>query len=107
MHIRTSGPDASSQMDRQLWTFQKQSFLPHSIGEPTTEHVHVTLHEDWMPPQRDVLINLGTEVPEDFEGYSRIIEIIPPNPDGRDAGRARFRKYRDLGLEPETHNLTN
>ena len=108
VHIRTASSDATEQLDRQLWTFQKHSFLPHSVGAPdaqTTEFVRVTLHDEWSPETRDVLINLGADVPADLSGYARIVEIVGADDAARTRGRERFRAYREQGLEPETHNI--
>ena len=58
------------------------------------------------PPEGvDVLINLATQVPPVAGKATRVIEIIDGEPARRAAGRARFKKYRELGIEPTTHNI--
>ena len=51
------------------------------------------------------MINLCDVVPTFAAGYCRIAEIVLADDKGRKAGRNRFRQYRELGLEPETHTI--
>jgi DNA polymerase III subunit chi len=95
-------------LDDLLWTFADGSFVPHerSDGAQDTSEVPVVLTGGAEPPGRiDVIINLGDAVPAFFERSARIAEIIDGDERRRSAGRARFRIYRERGLEPATHNL--
>ena len=63
-----------------------------------------------VPPERvaraDVLINLSLENTPDLpRGCSRVLEIVSPQPDVLHSTRARYRAYRERGLEPQTHTL--
>ena len=51
----------------------------------------------------DVLLNLTPSVPAEAARAARITEIVPAGGAGRDAGRRRFREYRDRGFEIRTH----
>jgi DNA polymerase-3 subunit chi len=51
------------------------------------------------------MINLATSVPESFSRYERVAEIVDANADRRDAGRSRYKYYRDRGYELNSHNL--
>ncbi len=53
----------------------------------------------------DVLVNLGQDVPSWFSRYARVAELVSGDEAARQAGRDRFRFYRDRGIEPETHQL--
>mgnify|MGYP002790281654 CR=1 FL=1 len=55
--------------------------------------------------KRCVLVNLSTELPREPGRFERIIEVIDGEERRRQQGRERFRAYRDLGIEPETHSL--
>ena len=103
VHLRVTDPEAARELDTRLWTFRTQSFLPHSVGASDSPYVRVTLHEEWLPEERDVLINLAGDLPPEFESFARVIEIVGPEPEARSEGRARFRAYRDRGAEPATH----
>ena len=47
----------------------------------------------------------AAEPPPAAASVERIAEIIDAEPARREAGRARFRAYRQLGCEPVTHTL--
>jgi DNA polymerase-3 subunit chi len=94
--------------DELLWTFADRSFVPHEIYSDAEQwqHTPVLLGCEAQPQQPfDVLLNLGTEVPAAAARAGRIAEIVDAEEPRRRAGRNRFRRYRDLGLAPETHNV--
>jgi DNA polymerase IIIc chi subunit len=59
--------------------------------------------QDALPA--DLLVNLGREVPPDFHRYGRVAEVVDGDGTRRQAGRERFRFYRDQGIEPETYTV--
>lgn len=102
--IRTSDPAATSGLDERLWTFRQGSFVPHAVlaeaeGEP------VQIGETLPADPADLLINLGADVPGGWERYARVAEVVNQAPDVVAPGRARFRHYRDAGVEPQPHRL--
>ena len=105
VHVRTTNEVEAEALDRQMWTFRSLSFLPHSLGEAPSPHVSVTIHHQWLPSQRDVLINLADRLPEDSDSFALIAEVVGPDEDAKAQGRERFRRYRSLGLEPESHEI--
>lgn len=99
---------AVASFDDLLWTFAQDSFIPH---EPVSSASNwddspVLLSCGTLPPEGiDVLINLATGVPPVVQSSTRVIEIIDADPTRRQTGRTRFKHYRDLGVEPSTHNI--
>ena len=96
------------QLDELLWTEGGDlSFLPHEIetDAPLTG-VPVVLRTAAAASQPvDVIINLREGIPGELPLASRVVEIIDADPARRDAGRARFKAYRELGITPDTHNI--
>jgi DNA polymerase III subunit chi len=95
------------EFDELLWTFSDGSFVPH---EPLTaggfDSAPVLLSAGTPPPGSvDVLVNLAADVPACASVAQRVAEFIDGDPDRRQAGRARFRAYKDRGLQPATHTL--
>lgn len=97
-------------LDQALWTFSPLEFLPHCYGEvtPTTlaasplvlaESVHAA-------PHRQVLVNLGNAVPEGFERFERLIEVVTAAEGDRVDARARWKHYADRGYAIQRHDLT-
>ena len=109
-------------LDELLWTFRQGSFVPHELlapagpqeggqqqgAQPTAPISIGSADADGRiePPAADLLINLADQVPDFFNRYPRIAEIIDGSPASRESGRVRHRFYRDQGLEPETHEVT-
>ena len=99
---------ALQSFDDLLWTFAQDSFIPHeAVSEAANwEDSPVLLSCGAPPPEGvDVLINLSTLVPPVASKATRVIEIIDAEPARRVAGRARFKRYRELGVEPATHTI--
>jgi DNA polymerase III subunit chi len=95
--------------DDMLWTFMDGSFVPHEMlgsGTPGNE-APVLLSAGTAPSQDvDIIINLAAEVPTACLARTRrVAEIIDGDDTRRRAGRARFKTYRDLGIQPASHNI--
>jgi len=97
-------------VDRLLWTFADTSFVPHEwLGDAGPARAEAPVLLGTTPPADpvDVLINLdiSAEPPSFLSQVARVAEIVDGEPSRRDAGRARFKAYRQMGASPETHNL--
>jgi len=94
--------------DDLLWTFMDGSFVPHemlTVGA-SSDNVPVLLSAGTPPPRTvDIIINLAAEVPACLGLTRRVAEIIDGDDTRRRAGRARFKAYRDLGIQPASHNV--
>jgi DNA polymerase III subunit chi len=96
-------------LDDLLWTFNERSFIPHRICleersmEPATK-VQLTVLPA-TPPSADLLVNLSARLPDHWERYARIAEIIDADEERRRLGRERFKTYRDLKVTLATHQL--
>jgi DNA polymerase-3 subunit chi len=96
-------------LDELLWTFNERCFVPHDFcvdpksADPATP-VHLTLQLD-AAPDADLLVNLAARLPERWDRFARIAEIVDADEERRRLGRERFKAYRDLKLTLETHQL--
>ena len=107
VHAHTSSPADAAKLDEMLWTFRQGSFVPHEVletGMPARAPVSIGSGND-HPDQGDLLVNLSEEPPAFAEKFARIAEIVGSDEASRAAGRERFRHYRDLGIEPTTHQI--
>jgi DNA polymerase-3 subunit chi len=107
VYIYVPDPSHAEHLDRLLWTFKEQSFIPHGrIGKTDPQLTPVLIGGDAGPAQEDqVLINLDRSVPDFFARFERLCEPIDQDPSVRDAGRRRFRYYRDRGYELHHHKI--
>jgi DNA polymerase-3 subunit chi len=92
--------------DELLWTFADGSFVPHEPPSATDSEAPVVLATGRLPPGSfDIVINLAPELPPSLAQTRRIAEIIDGDESRRRAGRARFKAYRELGVQPSSHNI--
>jgi len=94
--------------DELLWTFMDGSFVPHEMltANASSDDSPVLLSAGMAPPADfDVIINLAPDIPGCLSKTRRIAEIIDGDDARRRAGRARFKAYRDLGIQPASHNI--
>jgi DNA polymerase-3 subunit chi len=98
--------------DELLWTFADRSFVPHELyrDDEQWQEVPVLLSGLAQPlpsASFDVLVNLGRTEPPATAHPARIIEIIDADEGRRQAGRTRFRAYRERGLAPVAHHVAD
>lgn len=106
--IQTESGRQNKIMDDLLWTFRPGSFIPHGLatgGEADRKFPVIITHEQGTFGLSDVLINLSPEIPEDFSRFKRIIELVNQDNSVRDAGRKRYRYYKQQGFQIETHKI--
>lgn len=110
--IHTDTPAEAETLDTLLWTFSQSSFVPHRRIRVETDAAGpepVVIGSGVAPggERWNTLINLAPSVPEFFSRYERVAEVIDGNLQRRNAGRERFRYYRDRGYELNTHEIEN
>lgn len=102
-------PTTLMQLDSALWTFSPLDFMPHcQDNAPATslEHSRVLLAQSpAMAWHRQVLINLGQEVPPGFDQFERVIDVVTVDDLHRAQGRERWRIYAAMGHELVRHDL--
>jgi DNA polymerase-3 subunit chi len=94
--------------DELLWTFAQDSFVPHEplTSESDWEETPVLLSCALAPKTpADVVVNLGSGVPGAVAQSANVIEIIDADAARRQAGRVRYKQYKEMGVEPTTHKL--
>ena len=105
IYVNARDAQQARALDELLWTFRDGAFLPHAlIQDDASAPILVAAGED--PAETpDLLINLAGETPPFFTRCERVAEIVNDEPAVRDAGRERFRFYRDRGYALRTHKL--
>jgi DNA polymerase III subunit chi len=107
VYIHAADEHQARQLDELLWTFKQHSFVPHArYPVAADETAPVLIGVDAEPDcAAEVLINLADEVPAGYARFQRIAELVDQQPAVLEASRARFRFYREQGLEPHSHKL--
>jgi DNA polymerase-3 subunit chi len=99
--------DTASRIDRLLWTWPATGFVPHcAAADPLAGETPVLIAADAESPGGcDVLLNLSAACPPHFERFERLLEVVGADDAERQAGRGRYRYYRDRGYAIANHDL--
>ncbi len=109
IHIHTDGETTSQQIDHDLWTMDKKSFIPHQIINPDNDldditQIHIS-HSVNPIKNCDYLINLSNQRPDFFSRFKKVAEIIDSSEEILTAGRKRYAFYRERGYTLAYHQM--
>ncbi len=98
-----------AELDRLLWTFSALDFIPHchvrSRLAPVTPILLAGPADAEACLQYEMLVNLDREQPDFFSRFERMIEVVGSEAADLEAGRARWKFYRDRGYPLKRHDL--
>ena len=108
--VVTGLPETLAQLDEDLWTFSPTDFVPHCLHDAQAALVAaspvILATSLGSVPHHQVLINLGQAVPDGFERFERVIEVVDLDQDERLLARARWKHYTERGHAITRHDLT-
>ncbi len=97
------------QLDALLWAFSPADFVPHCLlaGDAMLLAASpvILANSTESSPHQEVLLNLGHPVPNGFEKFERIIEIVTRDDEDRQLARGRWKYYADSGFTMIRHDL--
>ncbi len=91
-------------LDKSLWSGAATEFWAHCGADANPAVVAaspIVLGVSNCP----VLVNLGTQLPEGFERFERLNEIVGRDEASRQAGRQRWKYYADRGYAIKKHEV--
>lgn len=104
--IRTDNAETTRLLDDVLWTFSDGSFVPHAkVTDSEAEHSPVLIGDSAPRIGINLLINLGSDVPEFCDAYPRIAEIINADDALKQLGRVRYAHYQKSNYTLEHHTI--
>ncbi len=99
-----------AKLDEQLWSFSALDFVPHArVGHLVDDQLART--PVWLCGSagqglgRQVLVNLTQAVPQGFEQFERVIEVVTLDESDRLQARSRWKHYSERGLDIVRHDL--
>jgi len=103
--VVVANDDMATTLDRYLWTWKKDSFLPHKVmntgGEFCDEAIVISTVEH-NPNNADVLICVSPCSPVFFKDFQNVYDFAETyDAQLADAARDRFRLYRQHGFDPQ------
>lgn len=120
VYLHTANEEHMAAVDKLLWTFRPNSFLPHSSeisseissensgknGDAASATGEILVACSGDPrDHHDVLVNLTEETPECFSRFTRVAEVVMGTDEAKAKSRQRYKYYRDRGYPLEVHNL--
>lgn len=102
--LHTRDADAAGELDELLWHYPDKRFLPHALqGSAAAQTTPLLI--TWSEPAafEGVLFNLAPEVPDFFNRFQRVVEVVVG--ETREQGRERYRFYRHRGYPLYDHKL--
>lgn len=105
-YVLTDTSEQANEMNTALWTFRAGSFVPHQIfhGDLPTYPNTILIGGNRIPESwQKVILNLSTHFPALHPANERILEILDNSEASKQAGRQRYRHYRETGLQITTH----
>ena len=105
-----STPELCAELDVALWSLAPTEFISHCRA-PATDAVRersaVLLLDDVaeLDVAFPVLVNLAQDVPQGFERFVRVIEIVSTDEQDRSLARQRWKHYTGLGYTITRHDL--
>ncbi|MDR2154846.1 MAG: DNA polymerase III subunit chi [Burkholderiaceae bacterium] len=103
-------PPMLKDLDAALWSFSALDFIPHCVASAPADMLASTpivLAPDCaaLPPHARVLVHLGADVPDGFEHFERLIELVSADDDDRAKARRRWRHYANQGYAIAQYDL--
>ncbi|WP_456374057.1 DNA polymerase III subunit chi [Thiolapillus sp.] len=105
--IATDSREDLHHMNRLLWTYRDQNFIPHGIlgqADASLNPVLIT-DEDNPGDEHDVLINLRAAIPEYFSRFERVAECV--DQEQLQLCRDHYRFYQNCGYPLSTHKIAD
>lgn len=96
-------PQVLVEVDDLLWRFSAVDFVPHCRAGASPASLAaspIVLTKSLAASScadREVLLNLGQAVPAGFEEFERLIEVVALDERDANAGRSRWKHYKDGG----------
>lgn len=106
-YVHVENQAAAQTMYDMLWTFRDISFVPHDlVGGINAAHSPVVIGAGVKPlQQHDILLNLHKEIPEFYNTYKRVIEVVHQDTVWQKVARKHYKFYQNEGWEIKTHDL--
>lgn len=97
--IYTEHAAQAEHLDRLLWSYPEECFLPHHlIGTEPSAPISIG-HAQSLPAHRELIINVAKQLPDIAFEFQRIAEVVIQAEDLLKVSRQNYARCRDLGYE--------
>ena len=107
IYIQTKNQQQAVQLDKLLWTFKQDSFIPHTVvGDSGLGSTPVQI--GWNENQfhtAAAIVNLSEEIPISYLESKKIHEIIDDDEVKKNKARERWKNYKAEGCRLGVHQI--
>ncbi len=102
--LLTQDAQQTAHLDRQLWVFDDDSFVPHDAQDSAEFKSPILIQNEAQPKgDRQLLINLSNSIPGYFAQFERVIELVTEQ--NKQQAREHYNFYRERGYPLNHHTL--
>lgn len=107
IYIHTDNEKQAIWLDKHLWTFKPDAFLPHNIvGNAELPDAQIQIGWQAHPANHnDVLINLADPIPTFFSRFQRVLEVVIQDEKILEQTRQHYKFYKDRGYQVTYQDL--
>lgn len=110
LQVLADAPLAAA-LDQQLWLLAGVEFVPHCRSDapaPLQARSPIVIGSDLAGASGagQVLVNLSDDLPDGFQRFARVIEVVTADPSARARARDRWKQYKAAGHEPQHLDLS-
>ena len=90
-----------------LYCYLKPRQCQQYPDEPNDETPVTIGYGNNAPQASQVMINLGTDIPDFASSFDRVVEIVGGNESNKQLARQRYRLYKEADYEIHDHKIEN
>ncbi len=99
-----------ARLDADLWALSPTDFVPHCMdteADAVRKYTPIVFTRQWdgTSQPREVMVNLGDTVPDGYQQFARLIEVVSTDTLDRENARARWKFYTERGHAITRHDL--
>jgi DNA polymerase III subunit chi len=104
--------DGLKSLSSKLWAMSPTEFLPHCLAdaEPAVLAQSPIVLSAELPSsttESQVLLNLGAVLPDGFQRFERLIELVGQDESDLQAARTRWKHYKDRGYALSRYDVVS
>lgn len=102
---------ALSVLDTGLWAVSPTDFVTHAVAGAApaslTQRSAIVFTSELLAERsrRDVLVNLHPQLPQGYDTFERVIEVVSAQGEDRESARTKWRQYTAAGHNIVRHDL--
>jgi len=105
--ILTENASMSDKLNQLLWTYSDTSFIPHSNNPADTVPILICVktQDSISLTDYEILINVSTQFPDNFQKFQRVVEIVDGTPENKQTARMKYKMYREKQCQLFSHQI--